>query len=70
MNETDHDILIEIRSDLKHVITQQCDQECRLRELEQQNNRWIGKGNAIAAVTSFLVAVGTLAIGIYSGIVR
>ncbi len=62
--KTDRDILIEIRTDVKHLLTTQADHEGRIRILEAQRNRWLGRDGAV--VTAISVAV-SFAVALISG---
>lgn len=62
--KTDRDLLIEIRADVKHLLTAQADHEGRLRVLEAQRNRWLGRDGVI--VTAISVAV-SFAVALISG---
>lgn len=60
-DQSDHDLLLEIRGDVKHLVTQGEDQETRIRNLENQQFRWLGRDGAImaglSAVVAFVVAL-------------
>lgn len=62
--KTDRDLLIEIRTDVKHLLATQADHEVRLRVLEAQRNRWLGRDGVI--VTTISVAVSS-AVALISG---
>lgn len=62
--KTDRDILIEIRTDVKHILTTQTDHEGRIRVLEAQRNRWLGRDGMIVATISVVVS---LAAALFSG---
>jgi DNA-directed RNA polymerase subunit H (RpoH/RPB5) len=64
-DETDHDILIEVRSDVKHLIEkheelkEEFHKEClpRLTAVENQQLKWIGRDGAIVAGISMMVTL-------------
>jgi len=58
MEKSDHDLLIEIHAEIRHVCKSVTDQECRIRNLETQQNRWLGRDGAI--VTGIAIAVSTI----------
>ncbi len=62
--KTDRDILIEIRTDVKHILTTQTDHEGRIRVLEAQQNRWLGRDGMIVATISVVVS---LVVALFSG---
>ena len=57
---TDHDLLVEIRQDVKYIREMVSDHERRIRVIEQQHNRWLGRDGAIvfgiSLFTSLVVA--------------
>ena len=54
----DHDLLIEIHRDVRHIRNCIDDHEIRLRVLERQHNQWLGRDGAI--VSSIAIVVSTL----------
>ena len=60
-------LMLDGQNDLQLWMIRQDDRIC---SLEKHNNQWIGKGNAMSAITSFVVAIGTLAIALYTGLVK
>ena len=62
MNGEDHDILIEIRSDIKHVRKEliECNQKYeRLRHDVDFHDRWINRAKGhISAIVAFLTIFG------------
>ena len=66
-DETDHDLLIEMRGDIKHLILGQTEMKnelygekgicSRIRCLEDNQNRWLGRDGAIVAGISFAVSL-------------
>ncbi len=65
----DHDLLIEIHRDVRHIRTCIDDHEIRLRVLERQQNRWLGRDGAIVSaiaivVSTFITVIGWLANGV------
>ena len=59
--QTDHDLLVEIRQDVKYIREMVSDHERRIRVIEQQHNRWLGRDGAIvfaiSLATSLVVAL-------------
>jgi len=66
---TDHDLLIELRTDMKYILKVMDeemqkgnqvheDYEKRIRALETKNNRWVGKESLIGSIAG--VAAGFL----------
>ena len=59
--QSDHDLLVEIRQDVKYIRETISDHEARLRSLEHQYNRWLGRDGAIvfaiSLATSLVVAL-------------
>lgn len=59
--QTDHDLLVEIRQDVKYIREMVSDHERRIRVIEQQHNRWLGRDGAIvfgiSLITSLVVAI-------------
>lgn len=58
--QSDHDLLVEIRQDVKYIRETISDHERRIRVIEQQYNRWLGRDGvivfAISLFTSLVVA--------------
>jgi len=54
--KTDRDILIEIQTDVKHILTALADHEGRIRVLEAQRNRWLGRDGVIVAAISVAIS--------------
>jgi hypothetical protein len=75
LTETDHDILIEVRADVKHLIEKheelkaEFHHEClpRLAAVEQQQIRWLGRDGAIVAGISGLITAAGLYVGLRGG---
>ena len=61
---SDHDLLVRIDEKVDHIISRLDDHEARLRPLEQQHNRWLGRDGVI--VTAISVAV-SFAVALISG---
>lgn len=64
--QSDHDLLVEIRQDVKYIREMVSDHERRIRVIEQQHNRWLGRDGAIvmmisAAVSAFVAVFAALA---------
>lgn len=69
MTESDHDILIELRSDVKYIIQIEnelkvdlygADGICaRVRVLENNQNRSSGRDGVLAAIVAGIVSLGT-----------
>ena len=55
--QTDHDLLVEIRQDVKYIRETVSDHEQRIRVIEQQHNRWIGRDGAIVFAISFATSI-------------
>lgn len=56
MTQNDHDLLVRIDEKIDYIATTLADHEQRLRPLEAQRNRWLGRDGAIAAVISLATA--------------
>ena len=54
--QTDHDLLVEIRQDVKYIRETVSDHERRIRVIEQQYNRWLGRDGVIVAGISMGVS--------------
>ena len=54
---TDHDLLVEIRQDVKYIRETISDHERRIRMIEQQHNRWIGRDGAIVFAISLFTSL-------------
>lgn len=61
---SDHDLLVRIDEKVDHIIERLDDHESRLRPLERQQNRWLGRDGVI--VTAISVAV-SFAVALISG---
>ena len=61
---SDHDLLVRIDEKVDHIISRLDDHEARLRPLEAQQHRWLGRDGAI--VTAISVAV-SFAVALISG---
>ena len=55
--QTDHDLLVEIRQDVKYIREMVSDHERRIRVIEQQHNRWIGRDGAIVFAISLATPI-------------
>ena len=55
--QTDHDLLVEIRQDVKYIREMVSDHERRIRVIEQQHNRWIGRDGAIVFAISLATSI-------------
>lgn len=55
--QTDHDLLVEIRQDVKYIREMVSDHERRIRVIEQQYNRWLGRDGAIVFAISFATSL-------------
>jgi len=55
--QTDHDLLVEIRQDVKYIRETISDHERRLRLIEQQHNRWLGRDGAIVFAISLFTSL-------------
>jgi len=55
--QTDHDLLVEIRQDVKYIRETISDHERRIRMIEQQHNRWIGRDGAIVFAISLFTSL-------------
>lgn len=55
--QTDHDLLVEIRQDVKYIRETISDHERRLRLIEQQYNRWLGRDGAIVFAISLATSI-------------
>jgi len=60
MAETDRDILVEIRTDLRYIRETVVDHESRIRMIEMRQNRWVGRDGAIVAGIAALVSLITV----------
>jgi tetrahydromethanopterin S-methyltransferase subunit B len=54
---SDHDLLVRIDEKVDHIIERLDDHESRLRPLEQQQNRWLGRDGAIVFAISFATSI-------------
>ncbi len=45
---TDHDLLVRIDTKVDNILTRLDDHESRIRPLESQQHRWLGRDGAIA----------------------
>ena len=61
---SDHDLLVRIDEKVDYVISRLDDHEARLRPLEAQQHRWLGRDDVI--VTAISVAV-SFAVALISG---
>jgi len=61
---SDHDLLVRIDEKVDHIIERLDDHEARLRPLEHQHHRWLGRDGVI--VTAISVAV-SFAVALISG---
>lgn len=52
--ENDHDILIEIRSDIKHIVNCQTDHEIRIRGVENNQLKVLGVGTLTGFIAGFI----------------
>lgn len=59
----DHDILVEIRGDVRYIRETLTDHETRIRTIEIRQNRWVGRDGAIVAGISAAVAFIVALIG-------
>ena len=48
MMVTDHDLLVRIDTKVDNILTRLDDHESRIRPLESQQHRWLGRDGAIA----------------------
>ena len=55
--QSDHDLLVEIRQDVKYIREMVSDHERRIRVIEQQYNRWLGRDGAIVFAISFATSI-------------
>ena len=55
--QTDHDLLVEIRQDVKYIRAAVSDHERRIRVIEQQYNRWLGRDGVIVFAISFATSL-------------
>ena len=62
--QSDHDLLVEIRQDVKYIREMVSDHERRIRVIEHQHNRWLGRDGMIVATISVVVS---LAVALFSG---
>lgn len=54
---SDHDLLVRIDEKVDHIIERLDDHESRLRPLEQQHNRWLGRDGAIVFAISLFTSL-------------
>ena len=64
---SDHDLLVRIDEKVDHIIERLDDHESRLRPLEQQHNRWLGRDGVIVAGISMGVSVAVAFISWLTG---
>ena len=55
--KSDHDLLIEIHTTVQHIAKKLEDHEARIRPLEAQQHKWLGRDGAIVAGISMGVSV-------------
>ena len=55
--QTDHDLLVEIRQDVKYIREPISAHERRIREIKQQYNRWRGREGAIVFAISLATSL-------------
>ena len=65
--QTDHDLLVEIRQDVKYIRETVSDHERRIRVIEQQYNRWIGRDGAIVFAISLTTSIAVTLISWLTG---
>ena len=65
--QTDHDLLVEIRQDVKYIRETISDHERRIRVIEQQYNRWLGRDGAIVFAISLFTSLVVAFISWLSG---
>ena len=52
MEASEHDLLIEIRGDVKRLLQCIDDHESRIRNIEKQHFTWLGRDGTIVAIIS------------------
>jgi len=55
--QSDHDLLVEIRQDVKYIRETISDHERRIRVIEHQHNRWLGRDGAIVFAISLATSI-------------
>jgi hypothetical protein len=54
---SDHDLLVRIDEKVDHIISRLDDHEARLRPLEHQHYRWLGRDGVIVAGISLATSI-------------
>lgn len=57
MMVSDHDLLVRIDEKVDHIISRLDDHEARLRPLEHQHYRWLGRDGAIVFAISLFTSL-------------
>ena len=65
--QTDHDLLVEIRQDVKYIRETISDHERRIRMIEQQYNRWLGRDGAIVFAISLATSIAVVLLSWLTG---
>jgi hypothetical protein len=65
---SDHDLLVRIDEKVDNILKMVSDHEGRIRSLEEQQHKWLGRDGAIAAILGLIAgAVSSLALWLSGG---
>jgi len=65
---SDHDLLVRIDEKVDNILEVVSDHEGRIRSLEEQQHKWLGRDGAIAAILGLIVgAISSLALWLSGG---
>jgi hypothetical protein len=65
---SDHDLLVRIDEKVDNILKVVSDHEGRIRSLEEQQHKWLGRDGAIAAILGLIAgAVSSLALWLSGG---
>jgi len=65
---SDHDLLVRIDEKVDNILKMVSDHEGRIRSLEEQQHKWLGRDGAIAAILGLIAgAVSSLVLWLSGG---
>ena len=65
---SDHDLLVRIDEKVDNILRMVSDHEGRIRSLEEQQHKWLGRDGAIAAILGLIAgAVSSLVLWLSGG---
>lgn len=65
---SDHDLLVRIDEKVDNILKMVSDHEGRIRSLEEQQHKWLGRDGVIAAILGLIAgAVSSLALWLSGG---